>query len=122
MRESSITASNATTGSVSTLWWRLRGLGRHDGAMCQFPFSPSNDALFGAWQVREHGDVLQQVPVGIVKEHGRGRHPGEHHGLVSRLPVKVERRDARRSQSARCFDNICQARAKRRVQRHPQRA
>jgi hypothetical protein len=83
------------------------------------PFSPRNDALFGARRVWEHGDVLQQVTVWIVKEDGRGRHPGEHHGLVGRLPVKVERRDACRSQSTRCCDNICQARAKRRVQRHP---
>ena len=89
--------------------------------MCQLPFSPRNDAPFGVRRIWEHGDVLQQVTVGIVKEDGR-RHPGEDYGLVGRLPVKVERRGARRPQSARCCDNICQARAKRHVQRHPLRA
>ena len=34
--------------------------------MCQFPFSPRNDALFRVRRVWEHGDVLQQVTVGIV--------------------------------------------------------
>jgi hypothetical protein len=83
-------------GNASFLWWRLRRFGRHGGAMCEFPLSPRNDALFGTWRVREHGDVLQQVTIGIVKEDGRRWHPGEDYGLVGRLPVKVERRDARR--------------------------
>src|SRR4029453_721774 len=64
--------------------------------MCEFPFSPRNDALFRAWRVWEHGDVLQQVTVRIVKEDGRGRHPGGDHRLVGWLPGKVGRRAADR--------------------------
>lgn len=39
--------------------------------------------LFRSWLVREHGDVLEEVAVAIVKEHGRRRHPGEDNALVS---------------------------------------
>ena len=60
-----------------------------DGAMCEFPFSPRDDALLRVRRVGEHGDELEEMTIGIVKEDGRGRHPGEHHGLVGRLPVEV---------------------------------
>ena len=69
--------------------------------MREFPHTPRNYALLGARLVREHGDVLQQVTVGVVKEDGRGRHPGENHRLVCRLPVEVERCYARGPQRAR---------------------
>src|SRR5205823_9576889 len=70
--------------------WGLRGAERRSGAMREFPDPPSNDAQFGAWRVWKHGDVLEQVAVGVAKEDGRGRHPCDDHGLVRRLPIEVE--------------------------------
>ncbi len=70
--------------------------------MGEFPHMPRDDALFRMRLVWEHGDVLQQVTVGIAKEDGRGRHPGDDYGLIRRLLVEVERRDARRQKKAAC--------------------
>jgi hypothetical protein len=90
--------------------------------MREFPHSPRNDPLFRTRLVWKHGDVLEQVTVRVVKEDRRGRHPRKNYGLVCRLTVEVERRDARRLQRARGYEDICEARAERRVQCHPLRA
>jgi NADPH-dependent FMN reductase len=65
-------------GGGAGLFWRRTGHRRH-----------SSDALVWIPPLRSEPE-LQQVTVGIVKEDGRGRHPGEYHRLVGRLPVKVE--------------------------------
>jgi hypothetical protein len=36
--------------------------------MREFPRMPGNDALFRARRVWQHGDVLQQMTIGIMKE------------------------------------------------------
>jgi hypothetical protein len=43
--------------------------------------------------VWEHGDVLEQVPVGVTKVDGRCGHPRENHRLVRWCAVEVERGD-----------------------------
>jgi hypothetical protein len=83
--------------------------------MREFPRTPGNDALLRARLVREHRDVLQQVTVGVVKEDGRGRHPGEDHRLICRLPVEVEWDYTSTPQRARGCHDVCEARAKRGV-------
>ena len=69
----------------------------------------------GSWLVREHGDILQQMAVGIAKEDGRGRHPGENDRLICWSTVEVEGRDARGAQRARRSNHICEAGAERGV-------
>ena len=68
--------------------------------MSAFPDMPRNDALLGVWLMRKHSDVFQQVTIGIVEEHGCGRHPREDHGVFGPPPVEVERRDSGRLQDA----------------------
>jgi hypothetical protein len=89
--------------------------GRQNRAMHEIPHSPRHDPEFRSWLVWEHGDVLQEVSVGIAKEHGRGRHPGEDDGLLRWPTVEVERRNARGTQGARRLNHIREGCAKRGV-------
>jgi len=63
---------------------------------------PGHDASLEARFLGKHRDVFQQVAVRIAKVNCRRRHPSQHHRLVCRLPIEVERGDARRQERSRC--------------------
>ena len=60
----------------------------------ELPVTPGHDAVGRPGAVREHGDVLEQMAIGIAEVDRRGGHPGEDDRFVRRLLLKVERRDA----------------------------
>jgi hypothetical protein len=77
---------SATWIPVVCVWhWPMLAPASADALSLLGPLGPGDDSQIRAGLLVEHGEVLEQVTVGITKVHGGGRHPADDRRLLGLL-------------------------------------